>query len=118
MPRSIVEVDCLPFNFTKLFTATLNLGKPSSYIPIPGGVLVNEPILSGRVVGPTINGTITGGFAHPPIYNGTLQVPVIDLYGTSDDGMDFYVHETGIGSNAAQVTRIVSWETEYIKTQR
>jgi hypothetical protein len=111
-PKSVVEVGCLPFNFTKLFTATLKLGAPSNFIPIPGGVLINEPILSGKVAGPAINGTIKGGFAHPPIYKGTLQVPIIDLYRASDDGMDFYIHETGIGSNVAQVTRIVSCQAD------
>ena len=112
-PKNVVEVDCLLFNFTKWFTAALNLGAPSNYIAIPSGVLVNEPILSGKVVGPAFNSTIRGGFARPLIYNGTLQVLVIDLYGTSDDGMDFYIHETRIGSNAAQVVRIVSCETTF-----
>ena len=36
-----------------------------------------------------------------------MQVPVIDVYGVSDDGESFYIHETGVGSLAAQVTRIV-----------
>lgn len=34
-PKRLAAVDCLPFNFAKLFTATLNLGSPSKYIPIP-----------------------------------------------------------------------------------
>ena len=56
-----------------------------------------------------INATILDGFSHSPLYNnGTLQVPVIDVYGTTHDGAAYYIHEEGIGSNAAQVTRIVS----------
>ena len=31
-PKSIAEVERLPFNFTELFTATLSLNAPSSYI--------------------------------------------------------------------------------------
>ena len=107
-PRTVAAVS-LPLSFTPVFVANLILGKPSSRIMIAGGVLVNEPITGGTVFGSAINGTIESGFAHPPIYeNGTLQVPIIDLYGTTDDGQAFYIHEEGIGSNAAQVTRIVS----------
>jgi hypothetical protein len=58
----------LPFNFTYLFTAVLQLGNATKPITVPGGILVNEPILSGRVTGPAINATIAGGFAHPAIY--------------------------------------------------
>lgn len=97
----------LPFHFQPIFTVNLILGKPYQPIKIPGGVLINEPIAGGTVSGSAINGTILGGFAHPPVYNnGTLQVPVIDVYGVSDDGESFYIHETGIGTQAAQVTRI------------
>lgn len=103
----------LPFNFTYLFTATLKLGDPSNIRPIliPGGYLVNEPIMSDTVVGPSINATVQGGFAHPSVY-GALQVPSIDLYGMTSDGQAFYIHETGTGSNAAQVTRLVSADIE------
>ena len=94
---------------TLLFNGTLYLGKPSKPVPVPGGYLINEPITGGVVRGPTINATIQCGFAHPPVYdNGTLQVPMIDVYGVSEDGYPFYIHETGIGSNPAQATRIVS----------
>jgi len=97
----------LPFNFTYLFTATLHIGKPSNYIAIEGGVLVNEPIVSGTITGPAVNGTIQGGFAHPAVYNSTLQVPGIDLYGVTNDNSSFYIHEAGIGLTYEQVTRIV-----------
>lgn len=102
----------LPFNFTYLFTASLDLGKPSNYITVEGGKLVNEPVAKGTVEGPGLNGTIQGGFAHPSVYNGTLQVPTIDLYGITNDGESFYIHETGIGEVSAQVTRIVSIVSE------
>ncbi|MCJ1462728.1 hypothetical protein MMC07_001331 [Pseudocyphellaria aurata] len=99
--------DPFPFQLQPIFTAKLILGKPYAPIPIPGGVLINEPITGGSVSGRGINGTILGGFAHPPVYNnGTLQVPVIDVYGVSEDGESFYIHETGVGSIPAQVTRI------------
>jgi hypothetical protein len=106
--KNIVEVECKPLNFMKLFTATLKLGHHSNYMLISDGVFVNEAITSGKLVRPATSGAIKGGFAYSPIYNGTLQVSVIDLYGTSDYGIDHYIHETGIGSNAAQITRIVS----------
>ena len=102
------------FNVTYLFTANLELGNPPSGISqkpitIPGGVRVPEPILNGTVSGPYINATITSGLAAPEIYNnGTLQVAVIDLYGITTDGYPLHIHETGIGSPSAQVTRIVS----------
>lgn len=101
----------LPFQFQPLFAANLILGRPSQPIAIPGGILINEPITGGTVSGPAINGTVQGGFAHPAVYgNGGAmrrQVPVIDVYGVSDDGESFYIHETGVGSLTAQVTRIV-----------
>lgn len=108
----------LPFNFTQIFTASLALGNASSQIPIPGGALINEPIAGGSVTGSAVNGTIQGGFAHPPIYNnGTLQVAEIDVYGVTSDGQAFYIHEEGVGSNSAQVTRIVSaTETKVLST--
>ncbi len=98
-----------PFQFTELFTVNLSLGEIFNPIPIPGGILINEPITGGIVNGSAINGTVLGGLAHPSIYNnGTLEVPVIDAYGTTDDGYSFYIREEGIGSSSAQVTRIVS----------
>lgn len=102
------------FDTTFLFTATIGLGQPPpgamgpKAITVPGGVLVPEPIPNGTVAGPYINGTILGGLASPSIYNNqTLQVPVINIYGVTDDGYPFYIHETGIGLPTAQVTRIV-----------
>lgn len=104
----VAVTNSLPFELQPIFTANLVLGKPYQPITIAGGVLINEPITGGSVSGSAINGTIEGGFAHPPVYNnGTLQVPVIDVYGVSEDGESFYIHETGIGTMAAQVTRIV-----------
>jgi hypothetical protein len=101
-------VPSFPFQFTELFTVTLEVGKILSPLAIPGGILVNEPIVGGNVSGSTINGTIDGGFAHPSVYgNGTLQVPAIDIYGKTSDGQSFYIHEEGIGLGSAQVTRIV-----------
>jgi hypothetical protein len=65
------------------------------------------PVASGKVSGPSLPRDNTGGFAHPPIYNnGTLQVPVIDLHGATDDGEAFNIHEVGLGSTAAQVTAL------------
>lgn len=105
---TLATAPTLPFNFTYLFSATLQIGTPSNYIAVEGGTLINEPIISGTIVGPAVNGTIQGGFAHPSIYNTTLQVPVIDLYGVTSDNSSFYIHETGTGTPAEQVTRIVS----------
>jgi hypothetical protein len=70
--------------------------------------LINEPITCGTVSGPAINGTIESDFVHPPIYeNGTLQVAIIDAYGTTDDGQAFHIYEEGVGTNPEQVARIV-----------
>jgi hypothetical protein len=106
-PQPIIAPS-LPLSFTPVFHANLTLGKSSKPIPVPGGILINEPITGGTVSGPAINGTIKSGFAHPPIYeNGTLQVAIIDVYGTTDDGQAFHIHEEGVGTNPEQVTRIV-----------
>lgn len=99
----------LPFNFTYLFTAHLSLGAAAKPIPIPGGVRIIEHILNGTVTGPAINATIDSSLATPSVTsNGTIQVPVINVVGTTDDGFPFYIYEVGIGSPSAQVTRIVS----------
>lgn len=99
----------LPFNLTYLFTAELALGPPNAPITIPGGVRIAEAIVNGTVSGPALNGTIIGGLAVPAVYeNQTVQAPIIEAYGASKDGVTFRLHEEGIGSPQAQVTRIVS----------
>jgi hypothetical protein len=103
----------LPFTFTPAFDATILLGQRTRPINVTGGILVNEPIIGGSVTGPAINGTILGGFAHPSVYSdNTIQVPMIDIYGATEDGQSFYLHEEGIGKPTAQVTRIVSDSTK------
>lgn len=105
----------LPFNTTYLFTAKVLLGAPptdpsKNPVTIPGGAIVPEPILGGTVTGPYLNANITSGLATPRVYrNGTLQQPVIDLYGVAEGGVPLVLHETGIGAPEAQVTRLVSW---------
>ncbi len=107
--RSVDASDALPFKSTFAFTAHLQLGKPLPTIAVPGGVLITEPIVSGTVCGPTINATIAGGLATPSVYeNQTLQVPVIQAYGTTDDGFGFVINELGVGAPKGQITRIVS----------
>ena len=56
-----------------------------------------------------MNGTITGGLAYPPVlYNQTLQLPNINIYGTTSDGYPFFATELGVGTPADQITRLVS----------
>lgn len=113
-PLQSPDLDGLPFQPTYLFTANVSLGLPpqeigKSPITIPGGVIVPEQILGGTISGPFLNATIVTGLATPQVYlNGTLQQPVINLYGVTTDGHPFSLHEEGIGSPNAQVTRIVS----------
>jgi hypothetical protein len=98
-----------PFSFDHIFTAHLTLAKPLSPVAIPGGFLVAEPIAGGTVNGPFINGTIQGGIATPSVYlNGTLQSPLIQVWGVTIDGAAFVINEAGIGVAKSQVTRIVS----------
>lgn len=110
-PRDIsidVAGSQVPFNFTYLFTAHLSLGAPQGPIPIPGGVRIIEAILNGTVTGPAINATLGYSLATPSITNnGTIQRPIINAVGTTDDGLPLYLYETGLGSPNAQVTRIV-----------
>jgi len=96
-----------PFGFSPAFTATYVIGAPPSLIDIPGGIVVSEPVASGTISGPLLNGKISGGFAHPSVYNDqTLEYPDFDLYGTSSDGQAFVIKQTGIGSTKGTVTRI------------
>jgi hypothetical protein len=65
-------------------------------------------VAGGTVSGSAINGTITGGTAAAALLNGlNVEVPDIHLYGQSDDGVPFFVTETGIGTPDKQFTRIV-----------
>lgn len=65
---------------------------------------------SGTIVGPLLNGKISGGFAHPSVYNNeTLEYPDFDLYGTSSDGLPFVIKQTGVGTTKGTVTRIVGF---------
>ena len=105
----------LLFNLEPAFTATIKVSGRSPSVTVFGGELVNEPISGGTVVGPLVNATIEGGFAHPSIYkdesetgNVTVQAPVIDIYGKTDDGEAYYLHAAGLGSETGQVVRIVS----------
>ena len=101
------------FGIEYVFSAKLTLGSASSRIPIYGGFTITETIPKGTVTGPYINATIEGGQAFANVYkNGTLQEPLIEVYGTTSDGLPFQVHETGLGSNQAQMTRIVSGWSE------
>ena len=97
------------FNITYAFTASLNLGSAAKPSSIPGGVRVVEPITNGTVSGPLLNGTIEPGLALPSIYNNeTTQAPIIELYGTSENGIPFRISAAGVGVPSAQMTRIVS----------
>ena len=103
------EAGPLPFNLTYLFTAHLNVAPATKPITIQGGVRVPEDILNGTVTGPVINATIYPGLAFPAVTeNMTLQSPIIELYGITDDGVPLHLHQEGVGSPSAQMTRIVS----------
>lgn len=64
---------------------------------------------TGTISGPLLNGKISGGLAHPSVYNNqTLEYPDFDLFGTTSEGVAFVVRQTGVGSTKGTVTRIVS----------
>lgn len=103
-----------PFKTTYLFTASVLLSHPTpnstTPITIPGGIIIPEPILGGTISGPYLTANITSGLTTPRVYrNGTLQESVIDLYGVTDDGVPFTLHETGIGRPDGQVRRLVGF---------
>ncbi|KAF1356889.1 hypothetical protein BDV97DRAFT_394766 [Delphinella strobiligena] len=96
-----------PFSFTPAFTATYIIGAPPSLIDIPGGIVVSTPVATGTISGPLLNGKISGGLAHPSVYNNqTLEYPDFDLFGTTSEGVAFVVRQTGVGSTKGTVTRI------------
>jgi hypothetical protein len=102
----------LPFKFTYPFTATLKGDNPSTPIFIPSGILVTgRAWTTATIDGPSLNGTIQGGFDHPSIY-GKLQLPSVDVYGMSSDVKLFYLHGAGIGSRTAKVARLVSTDLD------
>ena len=95
-----------------LFSATVHLGKSLGPIPtVEGGARHVEPITGGEFYGPGFNATIEGGVAAPVFVDngdGTrVQIPYIYVYGYASDGSPFYLEETGVGSGAAQSTRLV-----------
>ncbi|RMZ78738.1 hypothetical protein DV737_g3764, partial [Chaetothyriales sp. CBS 132003] len=97
-----------------LFSAKVYLGKPLNPIPLlDGGVRIVEPITGGTISGPAFEATIDGGLAAPVITtpsssdNTTAQMAYIYAYGHASDGSPFYIEESGIGSGAAQTTRLV-----------
>lgn len=99
----------IPLSFTYLFTANLSLGQREQPIPIAGGFRVPQPILNGTVYGPAINGTLDYSLSTPTILsNGTVELPLINAVGTSDDGQSLYVYVKGVGSPSSQVNQIVS----------
>ena len=116
---TVAEPASVPFGLTYLFTAYLSLGKPLAPIVIPGGVLIAEPITNGTVTGPSINATIIGGIATPAVYNNmTLQVPKIQVWGLTSDGVSFVINELGVGKPKGQVTRIVCCPWAFLKKLR
>jgi hypothetical protein len=101
--------DSLPFNYTYLFSAHLSLGALIQPINVTGGVLVTEPIISGVLSGPAINGTITYGVATPSIL-GSLDIPQIRAWGNTSDGAPFVLDGEGVGVRNTQMARFVSDE--------
>lgn len=78
-------------------------------VVIPGDALFNEPVTGGTLVGPGVNATIQGSFAHPSLYNNlSHEVTSIDFYGVTDDKFAFYIHESGVGSSTSKVNRVES----------
>lgn len=68
-----------------------------------------EPITGGRIFGPALNATVTGGVAYPSIFEkGKLQDAFITTYGTTSDGEAFFAQVTGIGEPTEQFSSIVS----------
>jgi hypothetical protein len=70
-----------------------------------------EPIPSGTISGPLINATILGGIAYPTILSNNMtvyQLPMVEVYGMTNDGVAFFVKESGIGAPTRQITRVVS----------
>ncbi|KIM84042.1 hypothetical protein PILCRDRAFT_6883 [Piloderma croceum F 1598] len=91
--------------FDHLFTAQLTLGKGLN-VTIPSGFRAVEPIENGTIIGPGLNATITGGSAHNiVIYDETVEIPEINVFGTTDDGEPFFVTQTGIGHPGHQISR-------------
>ncbi|KAJ3548089.1 hypothetical protein NM208_g1173 [Fusarium decemcellulare] len=100
---------------TYLFTAKLQVGKPLDPIPLlEGGVVIVEPLVSGTISGPYLNGTIESGLvAALVVSNNTItgkeksvQIPSIYVYGKTSDGLPIFVQETGVGPQAGQNTRL------------
>lgn len=87
-----------PLTSAYLFSATVNLGKALTPIPLlEGGKRIVEPITGGTIYGPGFNATIDGGVAAPVVVtnNGTTtQIPYIYAYGHADDGSPFYIEVT------------------------
>ena len=107
----------MPFSTIYLFSADLALGTATAQVVASCGVRVIEPIVNGTVTGPAINATIASGTALPLLYsNGTIQQPIIELYGKTDDDVAFYIHEEGIGVPSAQMTRIVRKSFSYFES--
>ncbi|KAF4979192.1 hypothetical protein FZEAL_4565 [Fusarium zealandicum] len=101
---------------TYLFTAFLRVGKPLEPIPLlEGGAVIIEPLINGTITGPDLNATVHGGFAAAMVVANntitgkgkTVQIPSIYVYGETNDGLPFYVQESGVGPQAGQNTRLV-----------
>lgn len=68
-----------------------------------------EPLTPGSFSGPLLNATIQGGIAFPTVVEkGTLQQPIIIIYGTTCDNSSVFVQAEGVGPRTGQLVRLVS----------
>lgn len=98
-----------PFTLEPAFTITLQLGQfpPQIQPPNSNGTFGLQPVLSGTVAGPLLNGTIIRGLGHASRFT-TYYLDDDESYGTTDDGFSFYFHQSGVGNGIGKVDRLVS----------
>ncbi|KAL9613686.1 MAG: hypothetical protein Q9167_001763 [Letrouitia subvulpina] len=96
-----------PYAFTRLWTGIIKVGPSLSPIPIPGGVRIVTPVISGTITGPALNGTVHGGIEYVEVYDsGATQVPNVLSYGTTSDGTPYLIRETGAGDQVSTIIEI------------
>ncbi|KAF9871987.1 hypothetical protein CkaCkLH20_10619 [Colletotrichum karsti] len=98
-----------PPKIEPLFNTTVHID-PKQYGPIevPGGFQIVFNVLNATITG-ALNATIKGGVVYPYVYeNGTIQHVEGRLWGTTHDGVDFFMEERGIGGAERRINRQAS----------
>lgn len=98
-----------PFTLTYAFTFTITIAPllPQIQPPNSNGTFAVIPDVGGTITGPLLNGTITRGLGWASRFTNYYLEESVN-FGVTDDGLEFFLRDTGVGNAEGKVDRVVS----------